>query len=836
MRTLLIDNYDSFTYNLWHYLAELNGSAPVVIRNDDPHWRPGDLAGFDNVVISPGPGTPRRAADLGVCREVIETAGIPLLGVCLGHQAVAYAHGGAVDLAPEPRHGRLSPVEHRGDGLFAGVPSPFQVVRYHSLAVTDLPEELEATAWTPDGVLMALRHRTRPVWGLQFHPESIRTQYGRRILANFRDLTREFARARAAADPAARPYRLVGAGSPLPEAVPAYALAVPAPASAPTSAPTSAPPAPRTPVSPSPALPSPASPAVPAPASRVVPAPSTASSALGRPQHSDTAGPLTVPAAVPASGVEAVADSAGEPGTTTPRADTVAADRVPEPTAPAPRAPIDDELVEARVLVRSLPTGWDAEAVFDALFRPAEHAFWLDSSLAHEGAGRFSVMGDASGPLARTVTADVRRGTVTVASADGRVGTVEQGFFDWLDGDLRRWRVHVPALPFEFALGWVGYLGYELKAECGAEDAHASPTPDANLIFADRAVVFDHATSTTYLLALTAGDETAAFRWLEETAARLRALVGRRLGPPGPPGRAGEVRLRHGRDRYLELIAACQEAIVQGETYEVCLTNMLHVAGEFDPWECYRAMRRISPATFGAYLRLGPVSVLSASPERFLRVSADGAVESKPIKGTRPRGRTAADDALIVKELAACEKDLSENLMIVDLVRNDLGRVAEVGSVHVSKIFDVETYATVHQLVSTVRARLRADASAGDCVRAAFPGGSMTGAPKIRTMRIIDELEAGPRGVYSGAVGFFSLSGAADLSMVIRTAVITPDGLGYGVGGAIVALSDPAAEYEETAVKAIPLLRALGIAFPGADLTGGPAEAGRAPAARGSAR
>ena len=170
MRTLLVDNYDSFTYNLFHYAAEVNGVEPTVVRNDDPNWRWDYLVEFDNVIISPGPGTPERSADFGICRYLIEHCEAPLLGVCLGHQGIAHVYGGKVLPAPEVRHGRLSPVVHRQQDVFAGLPSPFEAVRYHSLVATDLPATLEAIAWAPDGLLMGLRHRELPQWGVQFHP------------------------------------------------------------------------------------------------------------------------------------------------------------------------------------------------------------------------------------------------------------------------------------------------------------------------------------------------------------------------------------------------------------------------------------------------------------------------------------------------------------------------------------------------------------------------------------------------------------------------------------------------------------------------------------------
>src|SRR5262245_61940333 len=197
MRTLLIDNYDSFTFNLFHLLGEVNGEEPIVVRNDELPWEEIAALAVDNIVISPGPGRPEHARDVGVSLSALQNATIPVLGVCLGHQALAHVTGGAIEHAPEVMHGRLSEIHHDGRGVFAGIPQGFNAVRYHSLAVGDIPATLRVTAWTLDKVVMGLEHRTRPLWGVQFHPESISTEHGATLLRNFRDLTRAQGRPRA---------------------------------------------------------------------------------------------------------------------------------------------------------------------------------------------------------------------------------------------------------------------------------------------------------------------------------------------------------------------------------------------------------------------------------------------------------------------------------------------------------------------------------------------------------------------------------------------------------------------------------------------------------------
>jgi para-aminobenzoate synthetase component 1 len=259
---------------------------------------------------------------------------------------------------------------------------------------------------------------------------------------------------------------------------------------------------------------------------------------------------------------------------------------------------------------------------------------------------------------------------------------------------------------------------------------------------------------------------------------------------------------------YVRAIARIKSYIAAGDVYQVNLTQRFEAPLRCHPYELYQRLRRRSPAPFASYVNGEAQQLIGSSPERFLRIQK-GWAETRPIKGTRPRGANPAEDLRLRDELAASEKDRAELLMIVDLERNDLGRVCEAGSIAVDELFKVETHPTVHHLVANVSGRLRPDRDAIDCLRAMLPGGSITGAPKIRAMQIVDELETVRRGAYTGAVGYLGFDGSCDFNIAIRTIVCSGGRAFYHVGGGIVWDSDPEAEYQETLDKGAAMRAAL---------------------------
>jgi para-aminobenzoate synthetase component 1 len=272
-----------------------------------------------------------------------------------------------------------------------------------------------------------------------------------------------------------------------------------------------------------------------------------------------------------------------------------------------------------------------------------------------------------------------------------------------------------------------------------------------------------------------------------------------------------ELRSSFIRDGYLKAVERVREYIFAGDIFQANLSQRFETRLTEPAWTLYRRLRERNPAPFAAFLDFGRAVILSASPERFLRVDAAGRVETRPIKGTRPRGVGPEHDAALAQALAESPKDRAENLMIVDLMRNDLSRVCAPGSVRVAELFALEPYATVHHLVSTVVGQLAPGADAFDLLRAAFPGGSITGAPKLRAMEIIAELEPSRRGVYCGSIGYWSVTGELDTSIAIRTAVARNGRVYFNAGGGVVADSNPADEYQETLDKARGLIDALAV-------------------------
>ncbi|HEX4305032.1 MAG TPA: gamma-glutamyl-gamma-aminobutyrate hydrolase family protein, partial [Solirubrobacterales bacterium] len=489
MRTLLVDNHDSYTYNVFHLLAAASGEEPEVVKNDAVSWRVLSRSKFDAFVLSPGPGRPERWHDFGVCRDILRYSEVPVLGICLGHQGIGNLLDGDVAGAPQPMHGRLSHVRHRGTGIFTDVPQDFSVVRYHSLAITGpVGPEGHVVAWADDGVVMGVEHDSRPMWGVQFHPESIATEFGDRIARNFFELA---------------------AGS--------------------------------------------------ASSTTFIPRQTRQSQDPDRRRAEDSS----------LAGVSGPSTGVARKWT---------------------------------VLSRTLEGAAPTEHLYERLFGDAETSFWLDSADAPTWLARCSYMGTSAGPAERHLSYDVDAAATTVRTAAGeeeRHGSI----FELLDREMTEIGAEAP-LGVDRGLmgGYVGYLGYELKADCGATNVHSSDLPDAALMFANRVVAVDHARDRTHVFALTRTEDHAVdgpktqdylefsahqheergvqVAWLE-AATRLAAAAicdpptARPLDPPAEPGGHVTFRCGRGRARYLADIERSQAELAAGESYEVCLTDQI---------------------------------------------------------------------------------------------------------------------------------------------------------------------------------------------------------------------------------------------------------------------
>ena len=436
--------------------------------------------------------------------------------------------------------------------------------------------------------------------------------------------------------------------------------------------------------------------------------------------------------------------------------------------------------VPESVRARLLDAWLDPAALFVAGPGRRTHAFWLDAG--PDAVDGWSWLGEgepASDPPRETVCATA-------------------------PGETRPWG--------SFSGGWVGWFSYDAAAATVGAPAAASE-PAASGLGVQRFIAVDHATRRQWAVAPSGQLDAYCAEVAGWCAAAADAPVPVAAAVSAVGRRARVATARHTPAEYAALIERCRDAIRDGDAYQLCLTTRFTVTGDVDPLDSYLSLRAATPAHHGGIIQVGDRALLSASPEQFLQVDA-GVVRTRPIKGTRPRAADPVVDAALAAELLDSAKERAENVMIVDLMRNDLQRVCLPGTVAAERLLEVESYPAVHQLVSTVAGRLRSGIPIGDVLDATFPAGSMTGAPKLSAMTILHELEAAPRGVFAGCFGWIGHDGRADLAMVIRSIVTGPGEAYVGAGGGITWGSDAASEVAEVGIKARGPLAALGATLP----------------------
>ncbi|MHB8124825.1 MAG: aminodeoxychorismate synthase component I [Desulfitobacteriaceae bacterium] len=668
----ILDNFDSFTYNLYQYFGELG--EEVVVRRKDICTLP-DLEALNPelIVISPGPCTPDESP---ISMEIIQhfMGRIPILGICLGHQAIGQVIGGRVVRAKVPVHGKTSLIKHDGQGVFLNLTNPLLVTRYHSLAIerSSLPPELIITAETADKEIMAFRHKTLPIESVQFHPEAILTEEGHELLSNAINNARKWH----------------------------YSIITP-------------------------------------------------------------------------------------------------------------------------WQTRSLALSVSPHLLFGA-FKQTLAPFFLDSGEQYFDLGRYSYMG-ADPFLQVSAYADKVELSWLESSHIEVHSTREIESLQVLDNLRAKYQVTTSA-PFPFSGGAVGFFSYDLKDELEQLPQLAKDDlslPYWRLAWYDGIVVFDHLEMVYWLTACGMKENGECSKSLANI--RLDKLEERLLAYnqsnstitpvsyfPSPSTETTKILASVNKVKYLEDLRHVIDYIISGDIYQANLTQRFSLPWNGDSWILYQQLHELNPAPFAAFLPYPDFQILCSSPERFIRIQRNGAIETRPIKGTRPRGSSSLEDQALALELQNSSKDNAELTMIIDLERNDLGRICKIGTVKVPDLIRLEKYPTVWHLVSTITGRLKTALLPSEILRAVFPGGSITGAPKIRAMEIIEELEPFKRGIYTGSIGYLGFDGAWDLNIVIRT-ILLKDGKAYlHAGGGIVVDSQPEEEYKETLVKAQALFSVLG--------------------------
>ncbi|TIB93684.1 ADC synthase [Wallemia mellicola] len=715
IKLLIVDHYDSYTNNL---LKLLNPHIKVNIINHDKIIDCSIIDSFDAIILSPGPGRSDNDKDFGVASKLIKYAleiNKPLLGICLGHQGLAttLCPDTKLSTVKKIKHGHRIPIQFSDSRLFNGIHRSFNVVTYNSLTISDPNDALKesnlkvtATELHDSESIMALEHIKAPLFGVQFHPESIESEFGRQIMQNFLNISLEYAN-----DVQEIPQSVIDSSS--------IAL------------------------------------------------------------ESQKSMPKTQPA-----------------------------------------FNVTEEIVD-------LPVNTDE--VFDTKVRQLSGlgSIWLDSAKLVEGVDSTSYLAKPSIVISYKLS-DKSLNIKTNTSY--HQFTIDGSFWDWFDKlqrlieSLTNMKTHEG-----FTVGWITALGYELGKEslegystCQTklDDVQFSSEQnqvDALLLFCNEVLTYDHINKVWRQFALEQIDGIKsndlelddAMRFILDNLTTTSKLKEHYPRKSNPQIQTLPYKCKHTPQAYINAIEEARRQIEYGESYELCLTtrfvadaNHLNQEG---CWDVYKHLRCSNPAPYAAFIDIPSLNlaILSSSPERFMKVGIDRLVEMKPIKGTVGRNKEDKEnDSLLATKLQNDEKERAENLMIVDLIRSDLLSFCEPETVQVPHLMCIETFEKVHQLVSTIRGRRRANVGVVEGIKRSFPPGSMTGSPKLRSVKILEKLERSNRGFYSGCIGYIGVNGCTDLSVVIRTIVYGNKELKIGAGGAITYPSIAQNEWEEVLTKA----------------------------------